>query len=241
MIELRKADQRGRGEHGWLSSRHTFSFANYYDPKQVGFSDLLVINDDRVAPARGFGKHPHRDMEIFSYVLEGALEHKDSMGTGSVIVPGDVQLMSAGTGVAHSEFNHSADEGVHFLQIWIAPNVKGAQPRYQQKNIADEEKRGKFRLILSPDGADDSLLLRQDTRVYAGRLDGAETAKIEVDADRYAYVHVARGSVKLNGVELGEGDGARIRSERELSFSDGHDAEVLVFDLRNIEVSELWS
>jgi redox-sensitive bicupin YhaK (pirin superfamily) len=241
MIELRKADQRGRGEHGWLSSRHTFSFANYYDPKQVGFSDLLVINDDRVAPARGFGKHPHRDMEIFSYVLEGALEHKDSMGTGSVIVPGDVQLMSAGTGVAHSEFNHSADEGVHFLQIWIAPNVKGAQPRYQQKNIADEEKRGKFRLILSPDGADDSLLLRQDTRVYAGRLDGAETAKVEVDADRYAYVHVARGSVKLNGVELGEGDGARIRSERELSFSDGHDAEVLVFDLRNIEVSELWS
>ncbi|WP_069261620.1 pirin family protein [Paraburkholderia nodosa] len=241
MIELRKADQRGRGEHGWLSSRHTFSFANYYDPKQVGFSDLLVINDDRVAPARGFGKHPHRDMEIFSYVLEGALEHKDSMGTGSVIVPGDVQLMSAGTGVAHSEFNHSADEGVHFLQIWIAPNVKGAQPRYQQKNIADEEKRGKFRLILSPDGADDSLLLRQDTRVYAGRLDGAETAKIGVGADRYAYVHVARGSVKLNGVELGEGDGARIRAERELSFSDGHDAEVLVFDLRNIEVSELWS
>ncbi|WP_028202724.1 pirin family protein [Paraburkholderia nodosa] len=241
MIELRKADQRGRGEHGWLSSRHTFSFANYYDPKQVGFSDLLVINDDRVAPARGFGKHPHRDMEIFSYVLEGALEHKDSMGTGSVIVPGDVQLMSAGTGVAHSEFNHSADEGVHFLQIWIAPNVKGAQPRYQQKHIADEEKRGKLRLILSPDGAEDSLLLRQDARVYAGRLDGAETAKVEVGADRYAYVHVARGSVKLNGVELGEGDGARIRSERELSFSDGHDAEVLVFDLRNIEVSELWS
>ncbi|WP_321911587.1 MULTISPECIES: pirin family protein [unclassified Paraburkholderia] len=241
MIEVRKADQRGRGEHGWLSSRHTFSFANYYDPKQVGFSDLLVINDDRVAPARGFGKHPHRDMEIFSYVLEGALEHKDSMGTGSVIVPGDVQLMSAGTGVAHSEFNHSADEGVHFLQIWIAPNVKGAQPRYQQKNIADEQKRGKFRLILSPDGAEDSLLLRQDARVYAGRLDGAETAKVEVGADRYAYVHVARGSVKLNGVELGEGDGARIRSERELAFSDGHDAEVLVFDLRNIEVSELWS
>ena len=241
MIELRKADQRGRGEHGWLSSRHTFSFANYYDPKQVGFSDLLVINDDRVAPARGFGKHPHRDMEIFSYVLEGALEHKDSMGTGSVIVPGDVQLMSAGTGVAHSEFNHSADEGVHFLQIWIAPNVKGAQPRYQQKNVADEEKRGTFRLILSPDGAEDSLLLRQDARVYAGRLDGAETAKVEIGAERYAYVHVARGSVKLNGVELGEGDGARIRSERELSFSDGHDAEVLVFDLRNIEVSELWS
>ncbi|HTR05757.1 MAG TPA: pirin family protein [Paraburkholderia sp.] len=241
MIELRKADQRGRGEHGWLSSRHTFSFANYYDPKQIGFSDLLVINDDRVAPARGFGKHPHRDMEIFSYVLEGALEHKDSMGTGSVIVPGDVQLMSAGTGVAHSEYNHSANEPVHFLQIWIAPNVKGAQPRYQQKNVADADKRGKLRLVLSPDGADDSLLLRQDARVYAGRFDGAETAKLEIGADRHAYVHVARGSVKLNGVELGEGDGARIRTERELSFTDGHDAEVLVFDLRNIEVSELWS
>ncbi|QGZ63903.1 pirin family protein [Paraburkholderia acidisoli] len=241
MIELRKADQRGRGEHGWLSSRHTFSFANYYDPKQTGFSDLLVINDDRVAPARGFGKHPHRDMEIFSYVLEGALEHKDSMGTGSVIVPGDVQLMSAGTGVAHSEFNHSADNPVHFLQIWIAPNEKGAQPRYQQKNIADAEKRGKLRLILSPDGANDSLLLRQDARVYAGRFDGAETAKLEVAADRYVYVHVARGSVTINGVEFGEGDGARLRSERELTVANGHDAEVLVFDLRNIEVSELFS
>lgn len=241
MLELRKADQRGRGEHGWLSSRHSFSFANYYDPKQVGFSDLLVINDDRVAPARGFGKHPHRDMEIFSYVLEGALEHKDSMGTGSVIVPGDVQLMSAGTGVTHSEFNHSPDELVHFLQIWIAPNVKGAQPRYQQKNVADAEKRGKLRLILSPDGADDSLLLRQDARVYAGRFDGAETAQLEVGADRYAYVHVARGSVTVNGVALGEGDGARIRNERELTFGDGQDAEVLVFDLRDNEVSELWS
>jgi len=241
MIELRKADQRGRAEHGWLSSRHTFSFANYYDPQQIGFSDLLVINDDRVAPARGFGKHPHRDMEIFSYVLEGGLEHKDSMGTGSVIVPGDVQLMSAGTGVAHSEFNHSAEQPVHFLQIWIAPNVKGAQPRYQQKNIADAEKRGKLRLILSPDGAAESLELRQDARVYAGRFDGAESAQIEIGADRYAYVHVARGSVKVNGVALGEGDGARIRSERELSITDGHDAEVLVFDLRNIEVSELWS
>lgn len=239
MIDLRKADQRGRGEHGWLSSRHTFSFANYYDPKQTGFSDLLVINDDRVAPARGFGKHPHRDMEIFSYVLDGALEHKDSMGTGSVIVPGDVQLMSAGTGVAHSEFNHSAETPVHFLQIWIAPNEKGAQPRYQQKNIADAEKRGKLRLILSPDGASDSLLLRQDARVYAGRFDGAETATLEVGADRHVYVHVARGSVTLNGIALGEGDGARIRSERELTFTDGHDAEVLVFDLRNIEVPDL--
>ena len=241
MLTIRKADERGHAAHGWLDSRHTFSFADYHDPKHMGFRTLRVINDDTVAPGKGFGTHPHQDMEIISYVLEGALEHKDSMGTGSVIVPGDVQLMSAGTGVAHSEFNHSADEGVHFLQIWIAPNVKGAQPRYQQKHIADDEKRGKFRLILSPDGAEESLLLRQDARVYAGRLDGSETAKLEVGADRYVYVHVARGSVKLNGVELGEGDGARIRSERELSFSDGHDAEVLVFDLRNIEVSELWS
>jgi hypothetical protein len=241
MIEVRHASERGRAEHGWLSSRHTFSFANYHDPKQIGFSDLLVINDDRVQPARGFGKHPHRDMEIFSYVLEGALEHKDSMGTGSVIVPGDVQLMSAGTGVAHSEFNHSPTELVHFLQIWIVPAEKGAEPRYQQKHVADDEKRGKLRLVLSPDGALDSVALRQDARVYAGRFDGAESARLELASERYAYVHVARGSVSVNGVALTEGDGARIRDEQMLTFADGKDAEVLVFDLRNNEVSELWS
>ncbi|MEM5342117.1 pirin family protein [Paraburkholderia azotifigens] len=241
MIDIRHASDRGRAEHGWLSSRHTFSFANYYDPKQVGFSDLLVINDDRVAAGRGFGKHPHRDMEIFSYVLEGALEHKDSMGTGSVIVPGDVQLMSAGTGVAHSEFNHSPSDPVHFLQIWIAPSVKNATPRYQQENFSAEAKRGTLRLVLSPDGKDGSLELRQDARVYAGLFDGDETAGVDIAADRYAYVHVARGSVKVNGVELGEGDGARIRNERRLEFTEGNDAEVLVFDLRNNEVSELWS
>jgi len=241
MVEIRHAAERGRAEHGWLSSRHTFSFANYYDPKQIGFSDLLVINDDRVQPSRGFGKHPHRDMEIFSYVLEGALAHKDSMGTGSVIVPGDVQLMSAGTGVAHSEFNHSSTEPVHFLQIWIVPSEKGAAPRYQQKHIADDEKRGKLRLILSPDGADDSLRLRQDARVYAGRFDGAEHARLELGAGRYAYVHVARGAVTVNGVAMTAGDGARIRDERQLTFADGNDAEVLVFDLRNNEVSEMGS
>jgi hypothetical protein len=241
MIDIRQASDRGRAEHGWLSSRHTFSFANYYDPKQVGFSDLLVINDDRVAPGRGFGKHPHRDMEIFSYVLEGALEHKDSMGTGSIIVPGDVQLMSAGTGVAHSEFNHSPSDPVHFLQIWIAPSVKNATPRYQQQNFSTEAKRGTLRLVLSPDGKDGSLELRQDARVYAGLFDGNETAGVDIAADRYAYVHVARGSVKVNGVELNEGDGARIRNERRLEFTEGNDAEVLVFDLRNNEVSELWS
>jgi redox-sensitive bicupin YhaK (pirin superfamily) len=241
MIEIRHANERGHAEHGWLSSRHTFSFANYYDPQQIGFSDLLVINDDRVAPGRGFGKHPHRDMEIFSYVLEGALEHKDSMGTGSVIVPGDVQVMSAGTGVAHSEYNHSASELVHFLQIWIAPSVKGATPRYQQQHFAAGEKRGKLRLVLSPEGTDGSLQLRQDARVYAGLFDGAEEASVELDSDRYAYVHVARGALTVNGVRLTEGDGARIRGERKLSFSEGDDAEVLVFDLRNNEVSELWS
>jgi quercetin 2,3-dioxygenase len=241
MIELRKADQRGRGDHGWLNSRHTFSFANYYDPAQSGFSDLLVINDDRIMPGRGFGKHPHRHMEIFTYVMEGALEHKDSMGTGSVIVPGDVQLMSAGTGISHSEFNHSTSEPVRFLQIWIAPSVKKALPRYEQTHVPDSEKRGKLRLVLSPDGAEGSLLLRQDARVYAGLFDGNESARLHLDPNRYVYVHVARGSLRVNGAALSEGDGARLRNERDLTFTCGDDAEVLVFDLRAIEVSELWS
>jgi quercetin 2,3-dioxygenase len=241
MIEVRAANQRGVAEHGWLSSRHTFSFASFYDPKQLGFSDLLVINDDRVAPARGFGTHPHRDMEILSYVLEGALEHKDSMGTGSVIVPGDVQLMSAGTGVAHSEFNHSREVPVHFLQIWVGPAATGAQPRYQQTHIAPEEKRGALRLIVSPEGNDGALAIRQDTRIYAGLFDGTESARLDVPEGRYAYVHVARGALTVNGVRLGEGDGARIRDERVLSFSDGEQAEVLVFDLRPIEVTAPWA
>ncbi|SIO54018.1 pirin family protein [Paraburkholderia phenazinium] len=241
MLDIRHANQRGRAEHGWLSSRHTFSFANYHDPKQNGFSDLLVINDDRVAPSKGFGTHPHRDMEIFSYVLEGALEHKDTMGTGSVIVPGDIQLMSAGTGVAHSEYNHSRNDSVHFLQIWIAPALKGTPPRYQQSRFGEAEKRGALRLVISPDGAKESLVVQQDTRVYAGLFDGDESARLELAADRYAYVHVARGSVDVNGQTLGEGDGARVRNEQVLTFSQGHDAEVLVFDLRNIEMSELWS
>ncbi|TKC81710.1 pirin family protein [Trinickia terrae] len=241
MIEVRHADQRGHAEHGWLSSRHTFSFANYYDPKQIGFSDLLVINDDRVAPGRGFGKHPHRDMEIFSYVLEGALEHKDSMGTGSVIVPGDVQLMSAGTGVAHSEYNHSANEPVHFLQIWIVPSEKGATPRYQQQNYSAADKRGTLKLVLSPEGEDGSLALRQDARVYAGLFDGNESARLPLQAGRYAYVHVARGSVVVNGVRLNEGDGARVRNEDLLTFSEGRDAEVLAFDLRGNELSDMFA
>lgn len=241
MLDIRHANQRGRAEHGWLSSRHTFSFAHYHDPKQNGFSDLLVINDDRVAPAQGFGKHPHRDMEIFSYVLEGALEHKDTMGTGSVIVPGDIQLMSAGTGVAHSEYNHSHSDPVHFLQIWIAPAKTGTAPRYQQSHFSAEAKRGVLRLVISPDGANESLAVQQDTRVYAGLFDGDEQARLELAPNRYAYIHVARGSITVNGVVLGEGDGVRVRDEELLTFTQGRDAEVLVFDLRNNETSEFWS
>jgi redox-sensitive bicupin YhaK (pirin superfamily) len=239
MIEIRHAHERGRAEHGWLSSRHTFSFAQYHDPQQTGFSDLLVINDDRVAPGRGFGTHPHRDMEIFSYVLEGALEHKDTMGTGSVIVPGDIQLMSAGTGVAHSEYNPSRTEPVHFLQIWIVPRASGTAPRYQQSRFDAAGKRGALRLVISPDGADGSLVVQQDARVYAGLFDGDEHAQLALPTDRRAYVHVARGSVKVNGIALGEGDGARVRDERTLRFTDGHDAEVLVFDLRNADTPDL--
>ncbi|ABC35020.1 pirin family protein [Burkholderia thailandensis] len=241
MIEVRAANQRGRAEHGWLSSRHTFSFAEYYDPAQVGFSDLLVINDDRVAPGRGFGMHPHRDMEILSYVLEGALEHRDTMGTGSVIVPGDVQLMSAGKGIAHSEFNHSATEPVHFLQIWIGPSVRGVEPRYQQARVSDGEKRGRLRLIASPEGQDGSVKIRQDARVYAGLFDGDASERFALPPQRFAYVHVARGSVTVNGVELHEGDGARIRDEHALQIAGGKQAEVLLFDLRPIEVTAEWA
>ncbi|VVD66055.1 quercetin 2,3-dioxygenase [Pandoraea cepalis] len=238
MLDIRKAADRGVANHGWLNSRHTFSFANFYDPKQVGFSDLLVINDDRVAPAQGFGKHPHRDMEIFSYVLEGALEHKDTMGTGSVIEPGDVQLMSAGRGVAHSEFNHSPTSPVHFLQIWIVPNQTGIAPEYQQQRFTPEEKRGRLRLIISPDGSDNSLHIHQDARVYAGLFDGDESATLALAPNRYAYVHVARGGVSLNGVALAEGDGVRVRNETALTLSHGNDAEVLVFDLRPVETPD---
>lgn len=235
-LELRKAGDRGHAQHGWLDSHHTFSFGGYHDPKQRGFSDLLVINDDRVAPGKGFGAHPHRDMEIFSYVLEGALAHEDSMGTGSVIRPGDVQMMSAGTGVRHSEFNHSDTEGVHFLQIWIVPNVQGAAPRYQQRHFTDAEKRGRLRLIISPDGADGSLGVHQQARVYAGLFDGAEADSVTIADDRYAYVHVARGTVSLNGERLREGDGMRVRSGGPLRFEQGEGAEVLVFDLRPNEL-----
>ena len=232
MIEVRRAAERGVVERGWLSSRHTFSFGNYHDPEQVGFSDLLVINDDRVVGSRGFGTHPHRDMEIFSYVLEGALEHKDSMGTGAVIKPGDVQVMSAGTGITHSEFNHSKTETVHFLQIWIVPDRRGVAPRYQQVHFSKDSKRGRLRLIISPDGQDGSLSVYHDVRVYAGLFDGAESQALEIPDGRYAYVHVARGTVLLNGLALRDGDGARLREERRLNISNGDGAELLTFDLR---------
>lgn len=239
MLTLRKASDRGAANHGWLKSFHTFSFANYRNLDEQGFSDLLVINDDRVAAGKGFGQHPHRDMEIFSYVLDGALEHKDTLGTGSVIRPGDVQLMSAGSGVAHSEYNHSHNEPVHFLQIWIVPDVGGAKPRYQQEHFTTQKKRGRLQLIISPDGADGSLHVRQDARVYSALIDGQESATLELAADRYAYVHVARGSVELNGMTLQEGDGVRVRKEQRLTLGNGSDAEVLVFDLRAQELPQM--
>jgi redox-sensitive bicupin YhaK (pirin superfamily) len=236
MLELRPADARGVANFGWLNSRHTFSFGSYHDPQQVGFSDLLVINDDRVSPGGGFDTHGHRDMEIFSYVLEGALQHRDSMGTGSVIRPGDVQMMSAGSGVLHSEFNASREEPVHFLQIWIVPDRKGVAPRYQQRHFDAAAKRGRLRLIISPDGADDSLSVYQDVRVHAGVFDGPDQQRFPLSPDRHAYLHLARGALEVNGQRFGEGDGARLRGERELHLAGGQDAELLLFDLRPNEL-----
>ena len=232
MLELRPAAERGIANFGWLQSQHSFSFGNYHDPKQIGFSDLLVINDDLVAPGQGFGTHPHRDMEIFSYVLDGALAHEDSMGTGSVIRPGDVQMMSAGTGVRHSEFNASREHEVHFLQIWLVPDRKGVAPRYQQQHFAPEEKRGKLRLIISPDGDDGSLSVHQDARVFAGLFDGDEAQRFALPAKRFAYVHVARGALEVNGQRLAAGDAVKLRTVREVSFAKGEQAEVLLFELR---------
>ena len=235
-MEIRRAAERGSAEFGWLHSRHTFSFGQYRDPKQMGFSDLLVINDDRVEPGQGFGTHPHRDMEIFSFILEGALAHRDSMGTGSTIYPGDVQMLSAGTGITHSEFNASQQELVHFLQIWIMPDKKGVAPRYQQQQFPDSDRRGRLRLVISPDGADGSLSVYQDTRVYSGLIDGAESAELRLPAERFAYVHVARGEIVVNSELLRAGDGARLRREPLLKISQGRGAEVLIFDLRPNEL-----
>lgn len=236
MMTIRNRDERGAVNMGWLDSRHTFSFGHYHDPKHMGFRTLRVINDDRVIPGAGFPTHGHSDMEIVSYVLEGALEHKDSIGTGSIIRPGEVQRMSAGTGIRHSEYNASREELVHFLQIWIVPNRKGVTPRYQQQHFAAADKRGRLRLIISPDGADGSLSVYQDARVYAGLFDGAEQQRFELPANRFAYIHVARGALTVNGQRLVTGDGARLRNVREIDFSAGENAEVLLFDLRPNEL-----
>lgn len=231
MLEVRKSEERGVAEHGWLSSRHSFSFANYYDPRHTGFGPLLVINEDRVQPGRGFGAHGHRDMEIISYVLEGALEHKDSMGTGSVIRYGNVQRMSAGSGVMHSEFNHSRSEPVHFLQIWIAPNVQGISPSYEEKYFDTASKKGRWRLIASPDGSDGSVRIHQDAAVYAAILEDGDSVDHALQGDRCAYVHVARGSVTVNGIELNAGDALKIVGEPQVSATRATGAEILLFDL----------
>lgn len=231
MLEIRKSNERGVAEHGWLSSRHTFSFANYYDPKHMGFGPLLVINEDKVQPGRGFGEHGHRDMEIISYVLDGSLEHKDSMGTGSVIRYGNVQRMSAGRGVVHSEFNHSHSEPVHFLQIWIAPNVQGIDPGYEEKYFDPASKKGQWRVIASPDGQDGSVRIHQDATIYASILDGKETIEYELRDNRRGYLHVARGTLTVNGVTLGAGDALKLVNEPRITASDATDAEVLLFDL----------
>ena len=230
MLTVRKAADRGHADHGWLDSHHTFSFANYHDPAHMGFRSLRVINDDRVAGKQGFGPHPHRDMEIISYVLEGQLAHKDSTGTHGVIRPGDVQRMSAGTGVIHSEMN-PAPEPVHFLQIWIQPTSRGIPPGYEQKTFSDAEKRGKLRVIASPDARDGSVELHADAVVHAGLFDAGERASLELAKGRHAWVHVARGSVRINGKDAAEGDGFALTDEPAIAIEGIAAAEVLVFDL----------
>jgi redox-sensitive bicupin YhaK (pirin superfamily) len=231
MQEIRRSEDRGRGNHGWLDSRHSFSFAEYFDPAQVEFGVLRVINEDRVAPGGGFGTHPHRDMEIISYVLAGQLTHRDSMGNGSVIVPGDVQRMSAGTGVFHSEANASATEPVHFLQIWIRPDRLGIAPGYEQKHFTPAEKRGRLRLVLSADGAEGSVRIHQDARLHAGLFDGQEQATLVASDNRRLYVHMIRGSLRANGTPLQGGDALKLVDVGGLVLDEGADAEVLVFDL----------
>jgi redox-sensitive bicupin YhaK (pirin superfamily) len=231
MLTIRKAGDRGHADHGWLNSHHTFSFADYHDPRHMGYGNLRVINDDTVAPGKGFGTHPHRDMEIISYVLDGAMEHKDSMGNGSVIRPGDVQRMSAGTGVTHSEFNHSATETVHFLQIWIIPNARGHAPGYEQKFFASEAKRGRLRLVASHKGRDGSVSLNQDADVYAGLFNGDESAAFIAQPQRAHWIHVARGTLSINRQILEAGDGAAVNGPGELRFENGQNAEVLLFDM----------
>ena len=230
-MQLRRASQRGYADHGWLKSFHRFSFADYYDPAHMGFGALRVINEDRVAAGMGFGTHGHRDMEIISYVLEGALAHKDSMGNGSAIRPGDVQRMSAGTGVTHSEFNHSSDSVTHFLQIWIQPNVSGIKPTYEEKHFDAASKRGQLRLIASPDGREGSVLIHQDAYLFASLVDGAERVSHKLASGRLGYVHVARGGVTVNGQALESGDALKFTGAANIVVEKAQDAEILVFDL----------
>jgi len=230
MTELRRAGERGHANHGWLDSYHSFSFADYHDPRHMGFGPLRVINEDRVQPGTGFGTHGHRDMEIITYVLEGALAHEDSMGNGSTIVPGDVQRMSAGTGVRHSEYNHSNSGATHFLQIWIEPKRTGIPPSYEQKHFEPQAKRGRLRVIASPDGRDGSVSMNQDALIYAGLFDGEEKARLELAPGRKGYVHVARGKLSVNGQALGAGDALKTDGGP-LALDSGRGAEVLVFDL----------
>jgi quercetin 2,3-dioxygenase len=232
MITIRPAQERGAANFGWLDSRHTFSFGNYYDPSHMGFADLRVINEDKVTPGQGFSTHGHRDMEIISYVLDGALEHKDSLGTGSVIRPGDVQRMSAGTGIMHSEYNASKTEPVHFLQIWILPERKGLEPGYEQKTFTEEEKRGTLRLVGSHDGRDGSITIHQNVDLYASSLGDGETVSHTLNDGRVAWLQVARGAVQLNGKTLSAGDGAAIVQEPQITLQGAaNNAEILLFDM----------
>ena len=231
MISVRRADERGHADHGWLDTRHTFSFADYHDPKYLGFRGLRVINEDRVQPGQGFPPHGHRDMEIFSYVLAGALEHKDSMGTGSVIRPGDVQRMSAGTGVRHSEYNHSKDEPVHFLQVWILPERRGLEPGYEQRHFSDADKRAGLRLIDSREGTDGSVTIHADAKIYAAVVEPGQRLRHALAEHRHAWLQVARGAITLNDRPLVHGDGAAVSGEPALTIAGAERAEVLVFDL----------
>ena len=231
MLTLRASTERGYADHGWLKSYHSFSFAGYFDPAHMSYGNLRVINEDRIAPGTGFGTHAHKDMEIISYVLSGSLAHKDSMGNVKGIPPGDVQRMSAGTGVEHSEFNHAPGQATHFLQIWIQPNVLGIAPGYEQKTFTNQEKRGTLRLVASNDGAQGSVTIHADAKIYAGLLDGPETAALTLNPMRKTYVHVVRGALEVNGQKLGQGDAAMLEAQSDLVLGSGHDAEVLVFDL----------
>jgi redox-sensitive bicupin YhaK (pirin superfamily) len=231
VIQVRKSAQRGHADHGWLNSYHTFSFADYHDPQFMGFRELRVINEDRVQPGRGFGTHPHRDMEIISYVLDGALAHRDSMGNGSIIRPGEVQRMSAGTGITHSEFNHSQQELVHFLQIWLLPESQGLPPSYEQRAFPESERRNSLRLVVSRDGRDGSVMIHQDADVYATLLSPGAEAELALRSGRHAWVQVARGTVLVNGSPLSAGDGAALSDEGAVLLKAGGESELLVFDL----------